>query len=127
MNNLFSSIQQNLQQNMSIYSNPLYQPYPNGNCSFIVGDYVYAIQTGNSFYTRALVTDINNGVYTIQFDNGTIQLVNNVTDLQVYYPCNCNSQGGVISIPSGYLAANSSTLENCSFLTSQLLGNLPAL
>ena len=118
---------QNLQQNIRIYNNPLYQPFPNGNCSFIVGDYVYAIQTGNSFYTRALITDIDNGVYTIKFDNGIVQIVNSVTDLLVYYPCNCNSQGGVISIPSGYLGTNSPNLENCSFLTSQLLGNQPAL
>jgi len=118
---------QNLQQNLRIYNNPLYQPYPSGNCSFNVGVYVYAIQAGNTFYTRALITDISNGVYTIKFDNGVIQLVYNVNDLLIYFPCNCNSESGVISTETGYLGVNPGDIENCSFLTSQLLGNQPAL
>jgi hypothetical protein len=118
---------QNLQQNIRIYDNPFYQPYPDGDCSFKVGDYVYAIQTGNTFYTKAVITDIYNGVYVIQFDNGVVQLVNNVNNLKIYFPCNCNSEGGAIALGTGYLGVNSPDAENCTFLTSQLLGNQPAL
>ena len=83
--------QQNIQQNQLIYNNPQCQPDPSQGVyyQFKVGEYVYAIQTGNNFYTRAQITNIENGIYTIVFDNGTIQTVNNVSELLVYFPCNC--------------------------------------
>jgi hypothetical protein len=117
---------QSLQQNIRIYDNPLYQPYPDGDCNFKVGDYVYSFQNGNSSKTRAIINNIENGLYTIQFDDGVIKIVN-ITGLQLYFPCNCNSEGDLISVDTGYLGVNSSSSENCSFHTSELLGNLPAL
>jgi hypothetical protein len=89
---------QNEQQNERIYNNPLWQHYPSGNLSFNVGDYVYAIQTGTTYYSRAIVTAVSNGIYTIQFDNGTIQ-TSSIDDLRIYFPCNCTNDDN-ISLPS---------------------------
>jgi hypothetical protein len=75
------------------------------------------MQTGNNFYTRALITNISNGIYTIQFDNGTIQSVNNVNDLQIYFPCNCDGILNVISPGEG----------GCSFPVDSIVGIGPAL
>jgi len=116
----------NFQQNIEIYNNPLWQPYPDTNYSFNVGTYVYAMQRGNSFYTRAIVTNISNGIYTIQFDNGTIQLVNNVYDLKIYYPCNCNPVNGNVTINTGYLFTSPPS-EGCQFPGNSVLGMEPAL
>jgi hypothetical protein len=86
-------IEEPLNQDSRIYNDPLYQPYPVSEYGFGVGNFVYAIQTGNTFYTKAVVTavDTNTGVYTIQFDNGYVQTVYNVHDLLVYFPCNCDN------------------------------------
>jgi hypothetical protein len=84
------SCDSNPNQNILIYNNPLWQPYPSANYSFNVGDSVYAIKTGTCYYSKALVIEINNGVYTIQFNDGTIQDVYDVNNLLIYYPCNCN-------------------------------------
>jgi hypothetical protein len=79
------------EQDLRIYDNPLWQPYPSSDYGFAVGNYVYAIQTGNNFYTRAIVTSkTESGVYTIQFDNGVIQTETNVHNLLIYFPCNCD-------------------------------------
>ena len=110
--------EQNLKQNQKLYSNPLYYPYPDGVCAFEIGNYVYAIQTGNNFYTKALITNISGGgVYTIQFDNGTIESVNSVNDLLIYYPCNCDGGLNVISPPG----------EDCVFSIASIVGTVPAL
>ena len=87
--------EQNYKKDIQIYNNPYWQPDPTSNCDFSVGAYVYAMQTGNNFYTRALITCIINDVYTIQFDNGTIQTAVR-SELLVYFPCNCgtSSEGG---------------------------------
>jgi len=86
-------------QNILIYNNPLWQPYPSANYEFNVGVYVYAIKDGTDYYSKALVIEVNNGVYTIQFDDGTIQFVENVNDLLIYYPCNnCVKKSKQISL-----------------------------
>ena len=79
----------NLQENIQIYNNPLWQPDPSGNCGFNVGDYVYAIQSGENFYTKAVIIDITGNIYTIQFDNGITQETT-LNELKIYYPCNCS-------------------------------------
>jgi len=81
--------QQNLQQDIRIYNDPLYYPEASGNCSFQIGNYVYAIEGTNSYYSRATVIDIVDGIYSIQFDDGTIQTAT-FSQLLVYFPCNCN-------------------------------------
>ena len=91
---------------IKVYNNPNWQPYPSLGCGFNVGTYVYAIQTGNDYYSRAVVLDNKNDIYTIKFDNGTIQIVNNPCDLLIYFPCNCDvpvksltfEQGALISL-----------------------------
>ena len=112
-----------LQQDITIYNNPSWQSYPTADYGFQVGDYVYAMQTGNTFYTRALVTNITNGVYTIQFDNGTIQTVNNVNDLLIYFPCNCVSDDliGVSEIGQSIYAGGG--INSCAQKLGNLLGN----
>jgi len=79
-----------LKQDIQIYNYPLWQPDPLGSCGFNVGDYVYAMQTGNDFYTRALVLSVTGDVYTIEFDNGEKQTATG-NELLVYFPCNCSS------------------------------------
>ena len=114
--------EQNQTQNLKIYDNPLWQPYPDQNYGFSVGSYVYAIQSGNDFYTRAIVTNITEGVYTIQFDNGVIQTETNVNNLLVYFPCNCNGSQDQITFRRGfYIAASSSYGTECTFTKEELM------
>jgi hypothetical protein len=108
--------EKDLQGSIQIYNNPAFQPFSSNNSyQFQVGEYVYAKKNGNTFYTRAQITDINNGVYTIVFDDGTIQVVNNVADLLVYFPCNCNSTINNIIIKNGvYLTIDPIYGTTCS-------------
>ncbi len=82
--------EQNLNQDIRVYDNPLWQPAPLGNCGFNVGDYVYAIQTGTDYYSRAIILAIDNDIYNIQFDNGAIQDATR-SELRYYYPCKCDT------------------------------------
>jgi hypothetical protein len=110
-------------QDIRIYNNPLWQPYPSANYDFGIGSYVYAIQTGNNFYTRAIViSKTESGVYTIQFDNGVIQTEANVNNLLVYFPCNCGGIQDSISFQSGFLLNTSAHYGiDCSFTKEDLL------
>jgi len=82
--------QRNLEQNIQVYNNPLWYPEPEGDCSFQVGNYVYAIENGNNFYTKATVISVNNGIYTVKFEDGTTQEAT-YNELKIYFPCNCRS------------------------------------
>ena len=107
---------ENLKQDELVYNDPLYYPYPDQKFEFNVGDYVYAIQTGNNFYTRAIITEINDGLYTIKFDNGTVQYVSNVNDLLLYFPCNCNAVLNGEIYKSGFLpGVNNQIGEDCIY------------
>ena len=79
----------NNSQDIRIYSDLLWQPYPTSEYGFNVGDFVYAIENKNTFYSRALVIAINNNIYTIKFDDGTTE-DKTVNELLIYYPCNCD-------------------------------------
>ena len=105
-------IGEDLKQDLRIYNDPLWQPYPTSEYGFSVGSYVYAIQTGNDFYTRAIVTNISDSMYTIKFDNGTVQTVN-VSELKVYFPCNCNGAEKYITFSSGTFVKSSSYSGDC--------------
>ena len=97
-----------MQNNIQIYNNPLYQPYPEAEFTFNVGEYVFAIQSGNTYYTRAIILNkINNLTYIIQFDNGVME-IQNINSLLIYYPCNCNGQINSQIYPSGFLVTNCS-------------------
>jgi hypothetical protein len=112
---------QELNQDKQIYNNPLWQPDPTAVYGFNVRDYVYAKENGNDFYTRAVVTSVRNGTYTIQFDNGTIQNVTNVNELLIYFPCNCGSILDDVFFKTGVIL-NSSILSSqlCSLSASTL-------
>lgn len=113
---------ENTKQNLKLYNNPLFQPYPTGSYGFAVGSYVYAMQTGNDFYTRAIVTNITNGVYTIQFDNGVIQTETDVNNLLVYFPCNCGGEQDQISFDTGLrLSTGASFGVDCSFTKEEIM------
>ena len=94
----------NTEQNKQVYNYPLLQPFPSATYSFSVGDYVYAIQIGDNYYTRALINEVLDGVYIIEFDNGTIQTVTNVNELLIYYPCNCNGTINSTIYQTGFLS-----------------------
>jgi hypothetical protein len=100
VNNCNCPIIDNLKQDLRIYNDPLWYPYPTAKYGFYVGNYVYAKENGNQFYTRALVISVNNGVYTIRFDNDVEQTFTDVNELKIYFPCNCN---GIDSIQSFFV------------------------
>lgn len=80
-------------QDVKIYNNPLWQPYPSENLSFNIGDYVYAIKTGTDYYSKATVIEkLENDNYVIQFEDNTTQ-TSNISELKIYFPCNCSSEG----------------------------------
>jgi hypothetical protein len=75
-----------------IYNNPFYYPYPTSEYGFAVGDNVYAIENGTTFYAKAVVKEVNgNNIYTIQFDDGTYE-DKTLDELKIYFPCGntCN-------------------------------------
>ena len=123
VNNCDCPIDNSSNQDIKIYNNPLWQPYPSGNLSFNVGDYVYAIQTGTDYYARAIVTaKSESDIYTIKFDNGVIQ-TSTINELRIYFPCNCGaSYNDSISFPSGIFTSRSSPLGlDCVILKSKLI------
>jgi hypothetical protein len=81
-------IVKDVQQDIRIYNNPLYQEYPNSQYAFSVGQYVYAIEPGTDYYSKALVTNVDGNTYTIMFEDGTTD-VQNIDQLLIYFPCNC--------------------------------------
>ena len=75
-----------------LYYNPLYQPYPEIKFEFIVGQFVYAIKPGTTYYTKATVIEVNgDNTYKIEFDDGTIENNVSIDKLKVYFPCNCEA------------------------------------
>ena len=112
----------NEQQNIQIYNDPLWQPYPSGNLSFNVGDYVYAIQSGNTYYSRAIVIAISESIYTIQFDNGTIQSAT-INDLLIYFPCNCTNNDSILIPDNIKLSTEGISGINCILPVNQLKNN----
>ena len=103
-------------QNRRLYDNPLWQPYPSSAYGFSVGSYVYAIQQGQSQYSRALVLSNTDDVYVIQFDDGVEQTEPNVHQLLVYYPCDCTAEDGRVSFTEA-----SSGGVNCTFSKEELM------
>ena len=107
-------------QNERIYNDPLYQSVPEVPYGFNVGSYVYAIQNGNTFYTRAIVLSISGDNYTIQFDNGVIQTTN-LYELKIYFPCNCETTINGVTYSSGeYITIGLQDQVQCTFPASLL-------
>ena len=79
------------------------------------------MQTGNNFYTRAIVLSSSGENYTIQFDNGTIE-IQNVYKLKIYFPCNCNTTINGVTYTSGeYITIGLQDQVHCSFPSSLFL------
>ena len=116
--------QQNLNQDIRVYYDPLYQAVPNVKYGFNVDQYVYAIQTGNNFYTRAIVTyidPVNPDIYTVQFDNGNTGIYN-VYELKIYFPCNCESTINGLPTNSGeFIIVSTQSNPQCVFNASKFL------
>ena len=110
----------NTAQDERIYNDPLYQPVPEVPYGFDVGSYVYAMQNGNNFYTRAIVLSISGDNYTIQFDNGVIQTTN-LYDLKIYFPCNCGTTINGVTYSSGeFITIGLQDQVQCTFPVSLL-------
>jgi hypothetical protein len=107
----------NLKEDQLIYNDPSFQAEPIVDYVFSVGDYVYAIQTGNNFYTRAKIIEIDsNDIYHVQFDNGTTQIILNKGELLIYFPCNCDVILDGVLYKSGFLpGVNNIVGENCIY------------
>ena len=111
----------NIDQDKRIYNDPLYQEVPQVPYGFNVGAYVYAIQTGNNFYTRAIVLSKDDDNYTIQFDNGIIE-TQNVYQLKIYFPCNCNTTINGVTYTSGeFITISLEDQVQCTFPSSLFL------
>jgi hypothetical protein len=115
-----------LSQDIQIYNNPYWYPYPSANYTFSVNDYVYAKQTGKTSYTRAIIMSIENGIYTIKFDNGTIQTAQ-LNELYIYYPCNCNGVQESIVFENGILTDSNVYYQTDCTIPLNLLNNLAIL
>lgn len=111
-------------QNTQIYNDPLYYPYPTASVEFNVGDYVYAMQTGNDFFTRAIILEIviSDNNYIIEFDNGSIE-TQNFSQLIIYFPCNCGGQINGITFKTGFVL----NYANDNYGYTCILPNYPAL
>ena len=115
--------QQNLNQDIRVYYDPLYQEVPTVQYGFQKDQYVYAIQTGNNFYTRAIVTAVlANNKYNIQFDNGIIRTGVDVNELKIYFPCNCDSTVNGFPNNSGeFIIVSTQSNPECVFSASKFL------
>ena len=100
-----------LKNSRQIYNNPLYQPYPAPIFNFEIGEHVFAIQSGDTYYTRAeIINKINDLLYLVEFDNGMLE-IQPVGSLLLYYPCNCNGEINSKIYTSGFLVVQSSPAE----------------
>lgn len=78
---------------LRIYDNPNYQDINDVVFKFGIGDYVYAYENGNDYYSKAQIIGINGTLYTIKFDDGTIE-TKSEGELKIYFPCDCGAIEG---------------------------------
>jgi len=92
-----------LNQDKQIYNNPTFQPITADNYyKFAVGEYVYAKEKLNTYYSRAKIIDIKDGIYTVEFDDNHIQTFSNESELLVYFPCNCDGTVNNVVFKNGF-------------------------
>jgi hypothetical protein len=109
-----------LKQDLQIYNNPLWQAYPASIFSYKVNDYVYAIQPGQTFYTRSQITAIDGTIYTVKFSDGT-SVNKKIDELLVYLPCNCDAtQNGKI-YPSGLFTVTGAQYNQSCILPGNVI------
>jgi len=117
-----STPQVNEEQDIQIYNNPLWQPYPSGILSFQVGDFVYAIKTGTDYYSKAIVIQkIGTDNYEIQFSDSSTQIAN-ISELKIYFPCNCTDSSPSAIFSDGiYIAKTGIIGISCTIPVNSLL------
>ena len=74
----------------ALYYNPYYQPLPDGKIVYHVGQYVYAKEGNNDYYSKALIINVDesNSIFEIQFENGVTQFVT-TSEMKIYFNCEC--------------------------------------
>lgn len=77
-----------------IYTDPYTEPQ-SYNYNFGIGQYVYAKETPNDYYSKALITDFSNNIYTVRFDDSVSQQKTR-DELRIYFPCNCKGEDTLI-------------------------------
>ena len=101
-----------------IYNDPYTQPQPY-NLGFSVGQFVYAKEGSNYYYSKAIIiTVINDNDYIVRFEDN-VEEEKTMDELRLYFPCNCSSTEPVIveRVPSG----SSIYGGECILLASSLL------
>ncbi len=110
-----------LEQTRQIYGNPLWQPYPEGDCSFQVGQIVFAINTADPDnqcssgktgclhrYSKAEILSVSgtgsSAIYTIEFLDSSVQASVTANEIRRYAPCNCYtaSHDVIVDSPSDH-------------------------
>jgi hypothetical protein len=81
-----------LLEDIRLYRDSLIQAEPSGTYAFQVGDYVYAIEAGTNYYSKAIVIQVlSNNNYQIEFVKDGHLEIQNISQLLVYFPCNCTT------------------------------------
>jgi hypothetical protein len=88
--NLISSCKCDNESDVMIYENPAWQPEPIINIALEIGQKVYAIEAGDTSYSSATILDIQDGIVTVQFENGNTQTITNTNDIKLYFKCSYN-------------------------------------
>jgi hypothetical protein len=77
---------------LNLFNDPLYQEQAEIVVGFQVGQYVYAHKVGSETSLKAIVIKINDdGTYNIKFDDNTVRDYVNISELSIYFPCNCDT------------------------------------
>jgi hypothetical protein len=105
----------NFASDLLIYNDPNYQDINQVSFTFSVGQYVYAKEGSNDFYTKALIIVDNGGIFTVEFSDGTTEL-KTADELRIYYPCNCGGEIDGVIYEDGFLAeVDTSFGANCLY------------
>ena len=79
-------------ESIPLYYNSLYQAYPTAEYVYSVGQFVYAMKTGTTYYVKATILQVNDDkTYNIEFEDGTIEYNVSINNLKIYFPCNCSA------------------------------------
>jgi len=108
-----------------IYTNPSFEPVIEEGkyYKFSVGDYVYAKENNEKVYSKAKIISINDGIYTIEFEDGKIETVVNETELLVYFPCNCNGEiNNIVFRNEFYVLVDPNYGTTCDIISTVALG-----
>ena len=104
-----------------IYNDPYTEPQPY-NLGFSEGQIVYAKEGSNDYYSKAtIITVVNVNDYIVRFvDN--VEEEKTMSELRLYFPCNCSSSPNVIvePAPSGSSIYGTECILTASSLLSEI-------